>query len=137
MTCAMPLIPIEVSFVVMVTPTRLASSDPANTLTLPPRRLNPAYDLLYAYISSRRSILALMREIGEGELRREQELQADPVDRLDLELAAEAFHPGVAIDVAGDAERRERNAVAFDDGVDLGAAGGGGEHEGQKLDRVA
>src|SRR5262249_27854864 len=77
------------------------------------------------------------REIGERKLGPEQELKRDAIDGLDLQLAAEGFAPGVAVDPAASAGRRNGRAVRLDMAVDLGASGGRRQHEGQELDQVA
>src|SRR5262245_50426517 len=66
------------------------------------------------------------REVGQGKLRAEQQLKRDPIDRLELELAAEARHPGVAIDPGRCAQGNEPRAVPFKMGIDLAARCGRG-----------
>src|SRR5262249_603429 len=58
-------------------------------------------------------------EIGERKLRREQEVKRKPADRLDLQLAAEAFDPGVGLDARQNSGRHESETMRLDVGSDL------------------
>ena len=64
------------------------------------------------------------RQIGELKLRAEQQLQADPVDRLHLDLGTEAFEERVALDPGRDAGIDQRVAQGFDVTIDRLTLGG-------------